>query len=669
MSDIFIPGVSDTYKTDQLVKELMKQERIPVVRMEGEVATYRAQKAAWQTVNRDCATLQESARTLFGFQNPFQNKLAESSDPELFTATAQRTALETQARLRVRQLASADRFISRSQGSDFRAPAGSYRFRVGEREVRFRFPGGTLRELAEAVNRRAEGLLKATVVQDTPSSQVFVLEALKTGSRNPLSLHDDALLFGEKAGLVERTRTASRQVTLEPQAAVRQAEGTAGKAGTAAYSVADGTLTVRPGGELTIPLDPPLSVTGPRVLELEVRTELLPEKPVPPPPPPPGPAIPAVGGIDYRGIQVLNDPSRVILPEPPPPEKPKRVDDLQVLSLQGAAGPLPLPPIADSDTFQTVQYGEQGEGISALKVRNANTHRNVQVRGIRLVDTSARGEHRPTRALSSARDAVLEMDGVEVTRESNVISDLLPGVTLNLLAESDREATLTVSRDKESIKEALIEMVGAYNRLTTQIDILTRRDENVIEDARFLTEEERKKAREEMGLFMGDLSLMQVKANLQRVMMNPYPTDGRARAGPAGPDRHLHPRRRGGRRRHQQDPPARLPGDGRDEARPGALRPPRVGQAALRPRPGRRPGDRRGGGLDARPLPQGLHRHGGHHPLPDRRAGRDDRPQEPGHHRVQQEAGAGGSPAAGQVQPDGGGPGRRCAPIPRPSTT
>ncbi len=522
MSDFFVPGVSDTYKTDQLIKELMKQQRVPVVRMEDEVATYRSQKAAWQSLNRNFATLQEGSRNLYGSQNPFQNKVAESSDPRQFSATAQRTALETQANVRVKQLAAADRFISRPQSPDFRAPEGTYRFRVGEREVRFRFPGGTLRELAEAVNRRSEGLLKATIVQDTPSTQVFVLEALKTGSRNPLNLYDDALAFGEKAGLVERTRSASRQVGLDPQA-VRPWDK---PLGSGSFSIAGGTLTLPPGGELTIPLDPPLSVTGPRVLEVEIRTGLIPEQAPPEAPAPPGPAIPAAGGIDFQGIRVQNDPSRIVMPVLPTPERPRRVDDLQVLFLEREGVLQPLPPIADSDAFQAVQYAEQGEGVSALKLRNANTNRTVELRNLRLVDTSVRGDFRPARALSSARDAVVEMDGVEVTRETNAVTDLLPGVTLNLLAESDRGATLSVTRDKESIKNALIEMVGAYNRLTTRIDILTRRDDSVIEDALFLSEDERKKAKEELGLFMGDLSLMQVKANLQRIMMNPYPTDG-----------------------------------------------------------------------------------------------------------------------------------------------
>ena len=66
--------------------------------------------------------------------------------------------------------------------------------------------------------------------------------------------------------------------------------------------------------------------------------------------------------------------------------------------------------------------------------------------------------------------------------------------------------------------------MGAYDGIITDIDILTRKDDTVIADATYLNDEERKKAQGNLGLFMGDLSLQQLKRSMQYVMMNPYPT-------------------------------------------------------------------------------------------------------------------------------------------------
>jgi flagellar hook-associated protein 2 len=66
--------------------------------------------------------------------------------------------------------------------------------------------------------------------------------------------------------------------------------------------------------------------------------------------------------------------------------------------------------------------------------------------------------------------------------------------------------------------------IGSYDRVITDMDVLTRRDESVITDAAFLSDDEKKKAADNLGLLFGDLSLQQLKDAMQRVMMNAYPT-------------------------------------------------------------------------------------------------------------------------------------------------
>jgi len=111
-----------------------------------------------------------------------------------------------------------------------------------------------------------------------------------------------------------------------------------------------------------------------------------------------------------------------------------------------------------------------------------------------------------------------------VVRESNEIADLIPEVTLNLHDASPEKIKLSIEHDREAIKSSIISFVGNYNRLLTEIDILTRAEENVIESARFLTEEERTKAYERLAILKGDSTLMQLKSRLQTFMMNSYKT-------------------------------------------------------------------------------------------------------------------------------------------------
>ena len=64
----------------------------------------------------------------------------------------------------------------------------------------------------------------------------------------------------------------------------------------------------------------------------------------------------------------------------------------------------------------------------------------------------------------AARDAVVRVDGFERVSSSNVVTDLVPGVTLNLTrAAEGTQQLLTVSSDTAGIKAALAAYATAYN--------------------------------------------------------------------------------------------------------------------------------------------------------------------------------------------------------------
>jgi len=514
---VSIPGVSSKYDSDETIEKLVEAESIPLARMEREKETYQNQKRAWVNLNQQMVSVRDSAQNLYSFQNPFNNRIASSSDESILTATADRTAVEEEVSILVKRIAASDRFLSKPLPKDYKAPAGLYRFQVGEEEVRINFRGGTLNELAEAINTKSDGLLEASVVSDSKNTRVFLIESKKTGARNTLSFYDEAAAFGEEAGIIERSLEASRTISLSPSVV----EG-------GGFSVSDGTLKLDPTSEAKIPLRPPHTMKPNMVLSLEVWVEKLPEEAYEEPTPPPGPALPSVGGIEFEGIGVESARSRTVLPPWEPPEPPKRVDDAKILFVQEGDSLTALPPLQDSGDFIPLQYeaAQLPQRIDSLVVRNRNTHRIVHIRGIRIYDKTARGDYRAVNPLSSAEDALIEMNGIEITRESNEIDDLLPGVNITLHGAGEAPVSLSVARDLESIKEGLYNFIGYYNRLLMHVDILTRQDEQVLESAVFLDEDEEEQAEEDLGLFQGNTTLMQLKSRLQRIMMDPHRTDG-----------------------------------------------------------------------------------------------------------------------------------------------
>jgi flagellar hook-associated protein 2 len=187
-----------------------------------------------------------------------------------------------------------------------------------------------------------------------------------------------------------------------------------------------------------------------------------------------------------------------------------------------------LPPVQNEGDFQKFSYKlsdySGGKEVVAMDLVNRNTHRDVSIRSIQVYDPDARGGMKPLSPIATARDALLSMDGINIRRASNTIKDLIPGVTLNLAGESAKPIKLAVEPDRETAKDAIIAMVGNYNRLLAEVNVLTRRDDKIVQELSYLDEDERKTLEERMGTLQGDSTLNQLKANLQRVASSPFPT-------------------------------------------------------------------------------------------------------------------------------------------------
>jgi len=101
------------------------------------------------------------------------------------------------------------------------------------------------------------------------------------------------------------------------------------------------------------------------------------------------------------------------------------------------------------DTGQEIQFDMGGADISIAQA-------------LGLLD--ADGQY--SNELVSADQAVFSIDGVEFTRSSNTIDDVIDGVTLYLYAEEEgSEVTLEIEEDGNSAYEAIKSFVDAYNKL------------------------------------------------------------------------------------------------------------------------------------------------------------------------------------------------------------
>jgi flagellar hook-associated protein 2 len=394
---------------------------------------------------------------------------------------------------------------------------------VGKDEVNFNFRGGTLREFTESLNRRGKNLVQASTIMVERGKRSLLIESLVTGAENRLVFSGDAEKLALASGMMEKANESRREIALTEASVKAKADSIQ------LIAVEDGELWAGAGGSASIPVSPALKPESGLLFTFDASTETFSEEAMAVPEPPSGPSLPGAGSVTYGGITVENDDIAVNLPQQKAPETPKRVDDLSFITLTFTDGSSArLPAIKDSGTFQSYQYRLQdltgGKSIASLEVGNRNTHRDITIRNILIHDPKVAGGFAPKNAVSIARDAEFSMDGIELKRPSNNIDDILPGVTLTLKAPSDKPVTLGVEPDRETIKDSIISLVGNYNRLMAEINVLTRTDDRIVEDLTYLSNEERDALRERLGLFAGDSTLSSFRSSLQRAASTPYRT-------------------------------------------------------------------------------------------------------------------------------------------------
>ena len=78
-----------------------------------------------------------------------------------------------------------------------------------------------------------------------------------------------------------------------------------------------------------------------------------------------------------------------------------------------------------------------------------------------------------TPAGQNAADAAVTVNGVAVSRETNTIDDVVPGMTFELLGPTTGAVAVQLNRDSSGVKERIQSLVTAYNNMVSDFGILT----------------------------------------------------------------------------------------------------------------------------------------------------------------------------------------------------
>lgn len=534
MAGISIPGVTDKYKTNETVEKLMQIERIPLTREQQTLETYKKQQDAWRDVNRKVSSLRDSVKSLYSFENPFNNKLTSSTEEYAVTATATRNAAYDTFNIDVIQAATADRFLTAELDEDTKVPAGTYTYKIADKTVTMRWKGGSLQEFSDSLNRRGNNLIKTRVIGATRGKKTLAIESLKTGEANKLSFEDDAKTFAETTGMIIKVKpktisfgTARSELSAPPEDKISE-QRRMPAISMKDIQVSGETITVPPRAGYKISIPDSVKEMPNYHLTLTIMQKDTPDITVSLNKTPVAPVFPESGSASFRDVTIRNAPVDASLP-PEPAVKPEPLDPIETSSVlfavmnDGSEKLIPTDSIlTDSETKIDLNLSDY-RGIDALIFRNRNTGKTFTVSSTEAFNPNENLGFIPQHPITTAGDAIIKYEGITIRRPENTIDDVVPEVTLNILDKTEKTAKISVKPDVESAKDALITFVGKYNQAIGQINILSQNKPELIDEMDYLTDEEKKAQREKLGMFLSDSSLNTLKSNVQAITQARYP--------------------------------------------------------------------------------------------------------------------------------------------------
>ncbi|MGK3136981.1 flagellar filament capping protein FliD [Pantoea trifolii] len=176
--------------------------------------------------------------------------------------------------------------------------------------------------------------------------------------------------------------------------------------------------------------------------------------------------------------------------------------------------------INGADAGVTASIIKVGDGSYRLSLTSSETGRDNAVSKIAvtgddtlqaIVGYDSTANTNPMTQSVAAQNAKLTVNNVEIENSSNVISDALEGITLNLNDTTSSNQTLTIAKDTTKANSAISSWVDAYNTLLDQFSTLTKYTAvDVGADAQDTSN----------GALLGDSTLRTIQTQLKSMLTN-----------------------------------------------------------------------------------------------------------------------------------------------------
>lgn len=529
-SGSIVPGLSNKYNSQATIEKIMNKKREKVDKMNDEKKKIDETRQSMGEVSQKVLSLDRSAKRLYGTASSFENKIGESSSSQI-TTKIEKTADRGEYSVNVIEKASSHKIASVPLNKNFKVDAGNYQITSGGKTANIRFAGGNLEKFHKEILDQAKDVVKSSIISNTPKTRVLVLESKSVGenSRIDFSNETSKALF-RKMGFFTETTSIDKNYSLNNEENESPSEKSFVIENGQSCFLDLASDNLPNGSYLTVDLD--LFLSEKESLQPDKSDDITEQKLNEH-----GETFSEVGKSSVMGVELPGDKFILNLPEQQSVNSGEndvinQINDnykgqsLFLVELETSDGKIPLNDLNLSETNKTYSINLENvlptdSKLLGISFSNMDYRKDFNVGKIRIYTKNQNANETNeivfANELEKPHDAVLELDGLRVTRKSNVIDDLLKGVSLTILGKTDGEASLNVDYDYSKMVGDITEFLSEYNQLIDMINTRT----SFVSSSDTLSDEEKENKK---GSLNSESELRNLSLKLRTIIMNSYPT-------------------------------------------------------------------------------------------------------------------------------------------------
>lgn len=535
-----MPGLASGIDTKDLVKKLVEVERAPIVRLETSKKELSDTSKALTELRKRTRTLQDALHAMASFEAAFEQKKLNATPAGIIDGTVRKNAPPSRHTLQVLKLASNLSIATSPVSPTMRLnPA---KLKIGG--VESSFTGGTLQSLREHLQKYHGKQLTAKIVNLKESESILILDTVAQGEEALLKMEDpDGLLrqlglisgvplpdagkkpandkdaAGKKDKPEDKETTESERwlinpqqlepvagrpaVTAEDRKTLTLAENSAGRYKFLASQNSDARRLTKISVAAMAPADSAEADDAPDMLSDGLKENIN------------------IKGIELETYNVTRTRRKDALKASDYGLVLRYNGRDEKISLSGKTGAQSFPVNKDLVAVEFYTTGadilfEPLELTYAVKAPAKIDHSNPEPD-----KTPAEAEQKKIfpNLLRAAQNAQLKIDGINISRKgNNNLSDVIEGVSLNLLKTSNDNVETEILNDNDAAKKQVLGFVKAYN------DLLHFAEE-AAKSAKVKEAGKYREMRQESGILATNATIRQLINGLKMHTSNAYPTN------------------------------------------------------------------------------------------------------------------------------------------------